>query len=191
MEQISTSIQLLGVIHNLIYRQYKMGTRPQIKLTLSPFDNTLEWTSKIFLAIMWGLTLYAFLKLPATIPTHFNAAGQADDHGNKLTLLILPILATVIYFGLTQLNKFPHIFNYMTKITYENTERQYAIMTKLLRFMKLAILLIFTLIVLFTYLTTIGVTNGLGFWFLPLVVGLLLFPTAIAIIKSLKKNNVA
>ncbi len=140
---------------------------------------------------MWGLTLYAFLKLPATIPTHFNAAGQADDHGNKLTLLILPILATVIYFGLTQLNKFSHIFNYMKKITDENAERQYAITTKLLRFMKLAILLIVTLIVLFTYLTTIGVTNGLGFWFLPLVVGLLLFPTAIAISKSLKKNNVA
>ena len=166
-----------------------METRPKIKLTLTSVDRKLELTSKIFLVILWGLTLYTFLKLPTTIPTHFNASGQADDYGNKLTLLILPILATVIYFGLTQLNKYPHIFNYLTKITEDNAQKQYTIATRMLRFLKLEVLVIFSLIILFTYLTTIGVTNGLGFWFLPLAVGLLLVPTAIGIIKSLKKKN--
>lgn len=169
-----------------------MAARPKIELIRSPLDNVLEWASKILLVVMWGLTLYAFLKSPITIPIHFNAAGQADNYGNKATLLILPILGTIIYFGLTQLNKYPHIFNYMTKITKDNAERQYTISTRLLRFIKFVILLIFSSIVLFTYLTTIGVTNGLGLWFLPLVEGLLLIPTAIAISKSLKnKNNVA
>ena len=143
-----------------------MKTRPKIKLTPSPLDNKLELTSKIFLVVLWGLTLYALLKLPTTIPTHFNVSGQADDYGNKMTLLILPILATIIYFGLTQLNKYPHLFNYMTKISEDNAQKQYTIATRMLRFLKLAILLIFSLIILFTYLTTIGVTNGLGFWFL-------------------------
>ena len=169
-----------------------METRPKIKLTLSPLDNKLELTSKIFLVVMWGLTLYTFLKLPTTIPTHFNASGQADNYGNKLSLLILPILATIIYFGLTQLNKYPHIFNYMTKITEDNAQKQYTIATRMLRFLKLAILIIFSLIILFTYFTTIGVTNGLGFWFLPLTFGLLLIPTIISISQSFKKkNNVA
>ena len=169
-----------------------METRPKIKLVLTPLDNKLELISKVFLVVMWGLTVYTFLKLPAIIPIHFNASGQVDNHGNKQTLLILPILATIIYFGLTQLNKYPHIFNYMTRITEDNAEKQYTIATRILRFLKLAILLIFSLIILFTYLTTIGVTNGLGFWFLPLTFGLLLIPTILSISQSLKKkNNVA
>ena len=169
-----------------------METRPRIKLNLSPLDNKLELTSKIFLVFMWGLTIYTFLKLPTTIPTHFNASGQADDYGNKMTLLILPILATTIYFGLTQLNKYPHIFNYMTEINEDNAEKQYTIATRMLRFLKLAILIIFSVIILFTYLTSIGVTNGIGFWFLPLTFGLLLIPTIISISQSFKKkNNVA
>ena len=165
-----------------------METRPKIKLTLSPLDKKLELTGQIFLVLLWGLTLYTFLKLPTTIPTHFNALGQVDDYGNKLTLLILPILATIIYFGLSQLNKYPHIFNYITKITEDNAQKQYSIVTRMLRFIKLAILIIFSLIILFTYLTTIGVTNGLGFWFLPLTFGLLLIPTIISINQSVTKK---
>lgn len=138
---------------------------------------------------MWGLTLYTLFKLPTTIPTHFNALGQADDYGNKLTILILPILATIIYLGLTQLNKYPQIFNYMTKINEDNAQKQYTIATRTLRFLKLAILVIFSLLILLTYLTATGITNGLGFWFLPLTSGLLLIPIIISIRQSLKKKD--
>jgi uncharacterized membrane protein len=169
-----------------------METRPKLKLTLSPLDNKLELISKIILCVLWGLTFYSFFVLPTTIPTHFDASGKADDYGNKMTLFILPVLATIIYFGLTQLNKYPHIFNYLTEITVNNAEKQYTMATRMLRFLKLAILIIFSLIIIFTYLTTIGVTNGLGFWFLPLTIGLLFIPTVISICQSFKKrNNVA
>jgi len=136
---------------------------------------------------MWVLTVYIFLKLPSTIPTHFNFSGQVDDYGNKHSFLILPILATIIYFGLTQLSKYPQIFNYLTKITDENASKQYTDSTRLLRFLKVIIVLTFSLIILFTYLTTIGVTNGLGSWFLPMMFGLFLIPTIISITQSLKK----
>lgn len=169
-----------------------METRPRIKLNLSPLDNKLELTSKVFLLIIWGLTIYFLLKLPTTIPTHFNASGQANHCGNKLTLLILPILATTIYFGLTQLNKYPHIFNYMTEINKENAEKQYTIATRMLRSLKLVIHIIISFDILITYLTSIGVTNGLGFWFLPLIFGFLLTPTIISLSQSFeKKNNIA
>lgn len=168
-----------------------MEIRPKIKLTLSLLDKKIELTGKIFLVFIWALTIYTFLKSPTTIPTHFNASGQADDYGNKVTLLILPILATIIYFVVTQLNKHPHVLNYMTEITEDNAEKQYTNATRMLRFLKLAILIIFSLIIIFTYLTTIGVKNGLGFWFLPLTFGLLLIPTIISIIQSFnKKNNI-
>jgi uncharacterized membrane protein len=110
-----------------------METRSKIKLTLSSLDSKLESAGKIFLIILWALTLFVFLKLPATIPIHFNASGQADNYGSRMTILISPILATIIYFGLTQLNKYPHIFNYMVKITETNAPVQYKIATALHR----------------------------------------------------------
>lgn len=164
-----------------------MESRPIIKLIPSPLDNILELTNKIFLVALWALTIYTFLKSPKTIPTHFNVSGRADNYGNKQSLLILPILATIIYSGLTKLNKRPHIFNYVTKITEGNALRQYTIATRMLNFLKLSILVIFSLIVLLTYLTTIGVANGIGFWFLPFVLGLVLIPIVVGLSQSLKK----
>lgn len=168
-------------------KMIKMETKPRIQLKLSTLDKLAELTGKIFLFVTWGLAVYAFSQMPKIIPIHFNASGEADRYGNKLTILILPLLATIIYFGLTQLNKQPHIFNYKIKITRENAQQQYTIATRTLRFLKLAILLVFSLIILFTYLATIGVTNGLGIWFLPLTVGLLMIPVIVLIIQSLKK----
>src|SRR5947208_4229548 len=145
-----------------------MEPRPRLKLTLSPLDKVLELASKVFLVVTWCLAVYTFFKSPPIVPTHFNASGEADNYGSKWTVLILPVIGTIIYFGLTQLNNYPQVFNYMTKITTGNAQKQYTMATRMLRFLKLAILVIFSLIILFTYLATIGVTNGLGFWFLPI-----------------------
>lgn len=162
--------------------------RPRIKLKLSRVDKTLEVTSKILLFVMWSLTLYIFFRLPTTIPTHWNASGNVDAQGNKMTVLILPILATIIYFGLTQLSKHPHILNYMNEINEENAHKQYTIATRMLRFIKLATLVIFSVIILFTYLTAIEITNGLGVWFLPLTSALILIPIIVSILQSSKKT---
>lgn len=157
-------------------------------LILTPLDNTLELLGKLFLVVMWGLTLYVFLKLPDRIPVHFNAIGQADRYGDKATLLVLPLLATALYMGITKINKYPHIFNYITKITESNAQTQYTLATRLLRFMKLSVLLLFSALIVLIYLTTIGVTSGLGVWFLPLFIGLLLVPTVMVILQSLKNK---
>jgi uncharacterized membrane protein len=164
-------------------------TRPRITLSLSTLDKRIELLSKIFVAALWMITLFAFYHLPKIIPTHFNSKGQVDDYGNKLSILILPIIATVIYLGLTLLNKYPHLFNYATIITAENAHRQYTFATRMLRYLKLAILIIFSGIVLLTYLTSKGITNGLGGWFLPLCLLLVFVPTMASIYFSAKKDK--
>jgi uncharacterized membrane protein len=166
-----------------------MENRPKIELTLSQFDKIIELVSIIFLIAMWLQTAYTLIKLPAIIPIHFNAAGKADNYGDKTTLLILPILATIIYFAFSALNKYPHNFNYTSRITAANAQQQYIIATRLLRFIKMAVLIIFNLIILFTYLTTIGVVNGLGIWLLPIVLGLMIVPVMISIVLSSKKQK--
>jgi hypothetical protein len=80
----------------------------------------------------------------------------------------------------------------MTKITADNAQRQYTIAKRKLRFLKLAIPIVFSLIILFIYFTSIGVTKGLGFWFLLLTFGFILIPVIISLSQSLtKKNTVA
>lgn len=166
-----------------------MKTRPKVNLTLSPFDNKIELAGKLFLVVLWGLALYVYFIAPSTIPIHFNVSGQADSYGSKVTILILPLIGSIIFFGISQLNKYPHIFNYATEITATNAERQYTIATRTLRILKLFILLIFSLIILFSYNTAIGAANGLGRWFLPIVIALLMVLIIVSITQSLKKNN--
>ena len=163
-----------------------MENRPKVNVSLSPLDKILESVGKLLIIIIWGLTLFVYFKLPTIIPTHFNAAGQPDGHGNKLTILILPIIATLLYFGLSKLNQFPQSFNYITTITEENAEKQYTIATRMLRILKISLLIIFSHIILFTYLTTIGITNGLGVGFLPFTLGLALIPIIFYIRQSFK-----
>jgi len=99
-----------------------MEERPKIKLELTTADNTFEIIGWLLIISVWGLTITNYANLPETIPTHYNGAGQADGFGGKATILTLPLIATVLFVGLTILNKFPHIFNYPTNITQDNSK---------------------------------------------------------------------
>src|SRR5690349_21517945 len=113
-----------------------MNTRPRIKINLNRFDKRLEMAGLILLALMWGLAIINYLRSPETVPIHFDSSGNPNGYGSKLTLLFLPLIPTILYLGLTQLNKYPHVFNYMTQITAENAERQYTIATRMIRILK-------------------------------------------------------
>lgn len=168
-----------------------MAARPKIKINLTQFDKVLEIGGIIFLIIMWILTTYNYFLSPHTVPIHFNLSGQPDGYGSKETLLLIPIIPTIIYLGLTQLNKFPHIYNYTTKITAENAKRQYTIATRMIRILKVSIVLIFTIDILSVLLMTLGMSVGLGAWFLPVTILILAVPTIYAIIQSQNKNKKA
>jgi uncharacterized membrane protein len=163
-----------------------METRPKINVSLSPLDKILEAIGKVLIIIIWGLTVFVYFKLPTIIPTHFNTSGKPDGFGDKLTILILPIIATLLYFGLSKLNQSPQSFNYITPITEEKAEKQYTIATRMLQILKIALLIIFSYLILFTYLTTIGFTNGLGVGFLPFTLGVAMIPIIFYIRQSLK-----
>jgi hypothetical protein len=100
--------------------------------------------------------------------------------------LTLPLVATVLFIGLTILNKFPHIFNYPTEITEDNALRQYTNATRLIRYLKVIIVVIFGLIAFETIRHANGQTEGLGIWFLPMTMGLIFIPLIYFLIKSTK-----
>ena len=166
-----------------------MEERPKIKLELTTADKIFESIGWFLIIAIWGLTITNYSNLPDTIPTHYNGAGQADGFGGKATILTLPLIATILFIGLTILNKFPHVFNYPANITQDNAFRQYTNATRLIRYLKLIIVFIFGLIEFKTIQNASGKADGLGVWFLPMTMGLIFIPLIYFVIKSFKTKQ--
>ena len=124
--------------------------------------------------------------LPVSIPIHYNLEGQADGFGEKFNIFTLPVISTLMFIGLSLLNNYPHIFNYQIEITEENATDQYAIATRMLRYLKLIIVVVFGLISYKTIESSENQSDGIGIWFLPLILGLIFIPIAYFIKKSSK-----
>jgi uncharacterized membrane protein len=165
-----------------------MNNRPRIQPSLTVFDKRIEQLSLLFLLLLLGLSVYVYIKTPDIIPVHFGISGKPDNYGSKWVLIILPVLGIGSYLLLTTLNRYPHIFNYPGPITGQNAEKQYAMATRMLRCIKLTVLVLLTTIVLFTYLTTLGVVKGIGVWVIP-VFGVLMFAPVVIFIMQFSKGK--
>ena len=82
--------------------------------------NFFEAAGIFLLIIIWILTILNYYESSIAVPIHFNLSGKPDGYGNRLTLLFIPIIPTVIYFALTKMNKHPLLFNYTGTITEHN-----------------------------------------------------------------------
>ena len=159
-----------------------MNERPKFNLEISPIDMVLEilgWTS--ILAI-WVLTITNYSSLPDTIPIHWNGAGKADGFGGKAYILPLSIMPTILFIGMTILNKCPHVFNYPTNITEENALSQYRNATRMIRYLKFIIVVIFGLMALET-ISYVSGDKGFGIWFQPMMM-LFFIPLIYYVIRS-------
>ena len=85
---------------------------------------------------------------------------------------------------MTILNKFPHTYNYLTEITTENALKHYTDATRLIRYLKLNVVIVFGLILLQTIRNANGQADGLGVWFTPMTICFLFIPIAYYLIKS-------
>jgi uncharacterized membrane protein len=166
-----------------------MIERPKINLPLTLLDKIIEVTSSVALVAFWLMNIFAFSSLPETIPTHYNGMGEVDGYGPKATIFFLPVLGTLLFVFLTFIIKKPESFNYTEEITEENANEQYTNSTKLLRFMKLALLILFIVIDYKTIATSKGYSDGLGKWFLPFTIALIFIPIVFSVYKSFSKKE--
>jgi uncharacterized membrane protein len=164
-----------------------MLKRPLIRLKLSTSDKIVELLGWMAIIGLWVLIIGNYSELPEKIPTHFNYAGKVDAYGNKVNVLILPIIASVLFVGLTILNQFPQLFNYPVTITEANAEKQYKAATKLLRYLKLIIVFVFGMIAFVTLKEARANSEAYYVWLLPLVLGMLFIPI-ISYWYNIKKN---
>ena len=130
------------------------------------------------------MIIICYPKFPDTIPTRYNHVGHIDEFGGKENILILAVSATIFFVGMTLLNQFPHIFNYPTKITDDNAQRQYTTATRFIRYFKFAIVLLFW-IVGFTSIQNANGKDGFSDLFLPFIIGFIILPLVYLPLKLL------
>jgi uncharacterized membrane protein len=162
--------------------------RPKIKLVPTSTDKLMDLLGWLILLALWALTITYYSTLPDTIPTHFNTAGEADGFGRKASIVSLPVVASLLYIGLTVLNRFPHIFNFPTHVTQDNALSQYTNATRMIRYLKLILVLVFAGISFQTIQQANGAGEGLGVWFLPLTLVLIFIPLIYFVIKSFQSK---
>lgn len=121
----------------------RKNQQPKIALEMGPADWLLEGVAGTGLVLVLILPAVYYAELPDTIPTHFNARGEADGFGSKATLWLMPGLGLILYLMMTILARYPHIFNYTVQITPENAERQYRMATRLVRLLKVFVMSLF------------------------------------------------
>lgn len=165
-----------------------MNHQPKIKPVFTSGDRMIELLSVVVLGMIWVLVIFYFAKLPDTVPVHFDAQGQPDAYGSKTTIVVLPVIAVMLFAGMTILNRYPHIFNYPVKITPENARRQYSIATRLVRILKLVVMFVFLIVGYLTIRTALGHASGLGVWFIPVFLVLINVPLGYYIILALRKK---
>jgi uncharacterized membrane protein len=162
--------------------------RPRLDLELSRYDRLIEVLSFMALGIMWIMMIRYYALLPDVIPVHFDAAGEADRMGSKASIWGLSIVATILFVGLTVLNRYPHHFNYLSKITEENALDQYTKATRMIRNLKLSLILIFGYLQWSSIQVALGEKDGLGMWFLPITMFLLFAPLLAYLVGSFSKK---
>lgn len=101
-------------------------------------------------AIILGFGIVAFYygQLPAEIPMHFNARGEADSYGPKILLWLLPLINLAMFYGLEATTKSGFKwFNYPVKITEANAAEQHRIALQLIAVLRLVVNLLFSWII--------------------------------------------
>ena len=171
-----------------VHRSHKEN-RPLIKIEWTPIDWILEGIAILGLLTILGTAVYNFPKLPKTIPTHFNAAGQPDGYGDKSFFWTVPCIALFLYLLLTLINLVPHKLDYPVKITPLNASKQYTMGTRLIRYLKMILIWLFFSIN-YSIIQSISHTGqGLGLWFLPVFLGFIFIPMIVYFIFSSKKSR--
>jgi uncharacterized membrane protein len=175
-----------GIFHQ---RRVDKSNRPTVRPEMTPIDWLLEAVAAIGLMTLFGFAIYYYAKLPETIPSHFNGAGQPDEYSAKATFWTLPGIGVFIYALMSLIVLVPHKFNFTVQITPTNALKQYAMAINLIRYLKAAIIWLFFYISYSTIRVAAGADSGLGAWFLPVVLGGILGPVIIYVIMAYRQKN--
>jgi uncharacterized membrane protein len=116
---------------------------------MSPTLKALIAISLILILFSWFTFSYYYPKLPPKVPMHFDWKGNVDAWGEKsFSLVMLPVLQTVIFIVFLIISQFPKTFNFpgkekMDKIPVDKRVVVYDLLKEMLFFIYLFVNLLF------------------------------------------------
>ncbi|MGM9920141.1 MAG: DUF1648 domain-containing protein [Bhargavaea sp.] len=164
----------------------KSYDRPKLDIPKTGLERIMDWAAILLFAAGTGYLIWIWGDLPAEVPAHFNGAGEVDRWGSKWELVMLPIIAGLLWIGMTVLEKYPEKHNYMAELNERNIEFQYRNSRMMLNVLKNLVVLGF---IYLSYLSTqvaLGEEDSLGIGFLPFFLVLMFAPMIIFMIRSLR-----
>lgn len=138
-----------------------MKKQPKIEVPGSVLETFLNAVSVLVFFVVLAYLLFQYNLLPDQVPSHYNAAGNADGWGRKTELFLLPVIAAALWVGMTVLEKYPHSYNYLN-LTEENVEAQYRNGRLMINVLKNEIVILFSFITVQTVRVASGAADGLG-----------------------------
>ncbi len=147
-----------------------MNIKPQMKVERTQVERLLEIAGLAGIAFVVSFLIKYWASLPDTVPSHFGYDGRPDAFSGKSFLLILPAVAVFSYTILTFLSRYPHILNYLWKITHQNAYRQYQLSRTMITALKAETIWIFNYIVYIQVRVSLEISSGLSPLFLPILI---------------------
>ena len=120
-----------------------------------------------------------YSRLPERIATHFNAEGIANGFGGRATLWVLVGIACLLYLTLTAIDSIPRVVNLRKPLAPEREKVVLAESMAMVGWIKVEICWMFAYICLAMVRHGMGLQVGLGRWFLPVTLVVVLGTTAV------------
>jgi uncharacterized membrane protein len=165
-----------------------MSYKPKIRVESTNVKKLLELVSIAGIIYIAYVLLRAWGSIPEKVPSHFGIDGSPDAYAGKESLLMLPVISIVIYIVITVLDRYPHLFSYLWRITPENAYRQYQLAGTMLSAMKAEVIWIFNYITLTAIKISMGNSEGLSPLFLPIMLAVIFGPICIYLYVSYKER---
>jgi len=166
-----------------------MNRRPRVEIKLTPTDKLFEGAAWTTFVLLWALPTVYYQGLPDSIPIHYGFTGQVTNYGNKANIFLVPLVHTFLFVGLTVLNKYPHIFNYPVEITEKNAPQQYKNATRLFRYCKFIITLMFLWIKYQTIQVSMGKSESLEIRSIYVMIGVIFILIIYYLVKSIQTKG--
>jgi hypothetical protein len=112
----------------------------------------------VFLIISWWVALGAYPRLPEKIPIHFGISGEPDGWGGRWMIFLMPVITTLIV-GM----------NWFIFVRLKGSPKMPAAMELPLHLLMLELSALFTYTTWRTTEVAFGRAQGLGSWFLPVI----------------------
>ena len=147
----------------------------------------VEWlveAAAVGILLFWIVYLPShWSDLPDEVPMRFGLDGQPGSLGPRTDLWFLPGMGIILYGALTLVSRLKQFHNLPVEVTPENAAELYTFSRRFINVVKLEVICLFGYIEWKILQTARGNADGLGSWFMALVVGAVLLTSLFPVFR--------